>query len=132
MTYRMHLKNGKIARSDTYSGNETSSRMMVASRSNKVIDQMAAPVPEIMYGSLYTNNFGAQSWREITSWGMQTEMNTTGLDQLSSTGVPQHTGVTLRVSRFTAGVWRTVKNKKRKVRNERIVKLNFVIAVYFS
>jgi hypothetical protein len=46
------LKSGRSTGNGVYSQKETTSRVMVGSRSKLVFDQTAAPVPEIMDGTL--------------------------------------------------------------------------------
>jgi hypothetical protein len=52
-TSRMHLKNGRRAGSGAYARKGTTSSVMVASMPEVSFEQIAAPVPEIMDGSLY-------------------------------------------------------------------------------
>jgi hypothetical protein len=49
----MHLKNGKSIGNGAYMQKGTNLGVMVASRPKVFFGRMAAPVPEIMAGSLY-------------------------------------------------------------------------------
>jgi hypothetical protein len=55
MTSRKHLKNIRSAGNGPYALKETTSRAIMASSTQLVFDQMTAPVPETMDGSMFGN-----------------------------------------------------------------------------